>query len=363
MSDNHAKIYDLSTIDRSILSNKTIAVIGYGNQGRAQAMNLRENQFHVLIGNQGDIYRQLAISDGFETHDIPSAVTQADVVMLLIPDEIMPSVFQEQVKPYLKKNSTLVFASGYNVAFNQIDLPDNIDILLLAPRMIGVGVRERFLSNEGFYCFVDVYQDVSGKALKILLALARGIAGISKPAIEVTFKQEAVLDLFNEQAFGPAFGRVLLDSINVLLDHGLPPEAVLVEMYMSEEMSYTYKKMATTGLVKQTLFHSQTSQYGAMSRGMRFLNLGLRKRMENIYQDIDSGSFAREWSKPATRVKFRAIKFFAMRQRINRVESAVRKALGMKVEDIYKEPSDINEVLNNPAIKAELESFKDGFEY
>jgi len=363
MSDNHAKIYNLNTIDNSIMSQKAIAVIGYGNQGRAQAMNLRDNQFNVLIGNQGDSYRQLAISDGFETLDIPSAVTQADVIMLLIPDEIMPGVFQKQIKPYLKNKSALVFASGYNIAFNQIDLPDNIDILLLAPRMIGVGVRERFLSGEGFYCFVNVHQDISGEALKILLALTRGIAGISKSAIEVTFKQEAVLDLFNEQAFGPAFGRVLLDSIDVLLNHGLPPEAVLVEMYMSEEMSYTYKKMANTGLVQQTLYHSQTSQYGAMSRGLRFLNLGLKQRMENIYQDIDSGSFAHEWSKPATRVKFRAIKFFAMRQRINRIERAVRKALGLKNIDIYEEPSNINDILNNPTVKEELESFQNRFDY
>jgi len=224
-------------------------------------------------------------------------------------------------------------------------------------------VRERYLNGEGFFCLVGVHQDASGRAHQKMLALTWAVGRFHKPAIEVTFKQEVILDLFNEQAFGPAFGQVLLNSIAVLLEQGLPPEAVLVEMYLSEEMAYTYRKMVQVGLVKQTLLHSPTSQYGAMSRGMRFLDMGLKERMKKIYGEIDSGAFAREWQSPVARIKFKVIRFFTMRQWINTVETQVRKALGMKKVDIYKEPADINDVLRDPAIQAELEGFEDVFEF
>ena len=194
-----------------------------------------------------------------------------------------------------------------------------------------------------------------------LLTLA--ISGLYKPAIEVSFKQEAILDLFNEQAFGPAFGQVLLNAITVLVENGLPPEAALVEMYLSEEMAYTYQKMAQVGLVRQTLFHSQTSQYGAMSRGVRFLGMGLKRRMERIYAEIDSGDFAREWHQPVSRLKFKAIRFFAMRQKINQLESKVRQTLGLKEQPPIPPPPELDGILSDPALRAELQSFEDAFEF
>jgi ketol-acid reductoisomerase len=231
--------------------------------------------------------------------------------------------------------------------------------------MIGIGVRERFLSGEGFYCLVGVHQNASGNAEQIMLALTDEIGGLIKPAIEVTFKQEAVLDLFNEQAFGPAFGRVLLTAISVLIDNGIPPEAALVEMYMSEEMAHVYQKMAEVGLVKQALFHSHTSQYGSMTRGVRFLNLDLKERMNKIYHEIESGSFAKEWQNPINRLKFRAIRYFAMRQWIHKIEGQVRKSLGL--DEVSPETMDdenaLGEILENPEIQAELKDFKDTFEY
>jgi ketol-acid reductoisomerase len=340
-----------------------IAVIGYGNQGRAQALNLRDSGANLIIGNLQDEYGKRAKKDGFEVYDISIAVAQAEIVMLLIPDEVLPGVFEKQIQPHLKPNSALVFASGYCVAFGQIDLPNNVDVVLLAPRMIGVGVRERYLTEEGFYCMVGVQQDASGTAMERLLALAWGIGGLAKPAIEVTFKQEAILDLFNEQAFGPAFGRVLLTAISTLLEHGLPPEAVLVEMYISEEMAYTYQKMAQIGLVRQTAFHSPTSQYGAMSRGARFLGMGLRRRMNQIYDEIDDGTFAREWSSPFARLKLKVIRYFAMRQSINQVEVLVRKALGLGEFEDYEPPPGLDKALNDPAIQAELKTFEETFEF
>lgn len=345
------------------LRDHLIAVIGYGNQGRAQALNLRDSGMAVVVGNQEDAYRARAQTDGFQVIDIASAVAQADIVLLLLPDEDLPKLYRKVIAPVLQPGAALVYASGYNIAFGLVPLHPQVDQLLIAPRMIGVGVRERYLSEEGFYCLVGVHQDASGVAWERLLALTLGISGLHKPAIEVSFKQEAILDLFNEQAFGPAFGQVLLNAISVLVENGLPPEAALVEMYLSEEMAYTYHKMAQVGLVRQTLFHSQTSQYGAMSRGTRFLGMGLKKRMDRIYTEIESGAFAREWQQPASRLKFKAIRFFAMRQKINRLERQVRRSLGLKDQPDYLPPPELDQVLSDPALRAELESFEDAFEF
>ncbi len=365
MPENDTRVFFSNQVPLKGLEDKTVSVIGYGNQGRAQALNLRDNSARVVIGNINDPYKTRAREDGFSVFELAEAVSKGDYVMLLIPDEILPGVFTEQVKPYLKPGAVLSFASGYTVAFDLIEVPPSVDTVLVAPRMIGVGVRERFLTKKGFYCFIGVHQDASGKAQERLLALAGGIGGLIKPAIEVTFKQEVILDLFNEQAFGPAFGQVLLSSISVLVDQGIPPEAVLVEMYLSEEMAYTYQQMARVGLVRQTLFHSHTSQYGAMSRGIRFRDPRLKKRMEKIYHEIDSGAFAEEWQKPRTRLIFKALRFFAMRQFINTLEKRVRKTLGLKPLSNPEEGSEkeIARILENSELKTELESFKDSFEY
>jgi ketol-acid reductoisomerase len=363
MNTKTTRIFTAENVNPEFLQDATIAVIGYGNQGRAQALNLRDSGYRVIIGNLKDEYAQRAVQDGFPIYDIAAAAAQAEIILLLIPDEVLPGVFERQIKPFLKPKSALVFASGYNVAFREIQLPLNVDVLLLAPRMIGVGVRERYLNRQGFYCLVGIENDASRTARERLLALAWGIGGLVKPAIEVTFKQEAILDLFNEQAFGPAFGRVLLTAISVLLENDLPPEAVLVEMYMSEEMAYTYQKMAQVGLVQQTAFHSPTSQYGAMSRGTRFLGMGLKKRMQRIYAEIENGDFAREWSSPLGRLRFKVIKYFAMRQSINKVENMVRKSLDLKADEIDNTDPGLDQILEDPVIKSELNTFKDTFDF
>jgi ketol-acid reductoisomerase len=219
------------------------------------------------------------------------------------------------------------------------------------------------LNNQGFFSFIGIEQDSTGNALEIVLALAKGIGTLKKGAIQVTFKQEAELDLFNEQGFGPAFGRVLLSAIYTLIEAGYPPEAVLVELYISNEMSYTYKKMAEIGLIKQVDYHSQTSQYGAMSRGIRYRKIPLKPIMKEVLEDIQTGSFTEEWEKSITKLKFKAIKFFATKQKINKLERQVRKSLSLKEYDIYEEdsPTEIEmQQLND--MSEELELFKEFYE-
>ena len=337
--------------DLAQVRGRQIAVIGYGNQGRAQALNLRDSGLPVIIGNREDRYRARALDDGFEVVEPQAAVQQAEIIFLLVPDEELLTLFKTAIAPALRPRQTLIFASGYHIGFDLLQVPADLDVLMIAPRMIGAGVRERYLSGQGYYAFIAVHQDASGRAMETLLALAKAL-GAWRGAVLLSFKEEAVLDLFNEQAFGPAFGRVLLDAIDVLIANGLPPEAVLIEMYMSGEMAYTYQKMAQIGLVRQTYLHSHTSQYGAMSRGLRYLRLGLKDIMQGTYEEIASGKFAREWQGKAAKLKFKVIRYFATRQRINKIEKQVRQTLRLPTwDDESLATADIEALLQSPELR------------
>lgn len=344
--------------DLSVLKEKTIAMIGFGNQGRAQAMNLRDSGLKVIIGNIEDEYKKTAKEDGFEVYSIEDAVKRSDVMFILIPDEVMSEIFEQKIKPNLKAGSTLCFASGYSIGFKLLKPPETNNVILIAPRMIGVGVRETYLTGEGFFSFIAIEQDFTGDAQKTLLALAKGIGTLKKGAIKITFKQEAELDLFSEQGFGPAFGRVLLSSIFTLIEAGYPPEAVLVELYMSGEMSYIYKAMAEVGLIKQVDFHSQTSQYGSMTRGIRYRKIKLKPIMKQILEEIQSGAFTREWEKKSSRMKFKVIKYFSTKIKMNKIEKEVRKNLKLKEHDLYQEePPTEEEIEKVKQISKDMEYF------
>jgi ketol-acid reductoisomerase len=333
--------------DLNILKNKkiakTIAVIGYGNQGRAQALNLRDSGLKVIIGNIDDEYHQKAKKDGFEVYSISDAAKKADIIMILLPDEIQAEIFNKEILPHLTENKVLDFATGYNIAFRDItglNPPEFIDVIMVAPRMIGVGVRETYLSGEGYYSFVGVFQDHSGSAKQILLALAKALGTTKKGAIETTFEQEAHLDLFTEQVFGPAFGNVLRTSIKVLLEEGLyPPDAVMVEIYMSGEFSYGLKEMAEFGIVEQMDHHSPTSQYGSLSRGASFMDERLPELMRKGLKEIQSGKFAREWARVQKRGKdpLKPLKDAARNMPFVQTEKQVREKLRIKPKISVKE--------------------------
>jgi ketol-acid reductoisomerase len=290
------RIYHDEDADLSLLTDRQIAVIGYGNQGRAQALNLRDSGLHVLIGNRDDDYAQRAREDQFQVLPIAAAAAEADLLMLLIPDEVTPDVFAQEIAPVLGEGEVVTFATGYNIAFGFIAPPPSVDVVLVAPRMIGAGVRDLYVAGRGFPSFIGVAQDHSGDARAIALALAKGIGSTRAGVVEVTFAQEAELDLFTEQCFGPAFGHVLTTAVNLLLEEGYPPEAVLLELYMSGEFAYTLGKIADLGLVGQSVLHSRTSQYGSMSRGVRFTLPELRLKMMEGLEEIRSGLFAQEWA-------------------------------------------------------------------
>ncbi len=291
-------IYRDSDADLGALAGETVAVVGYGNQGRSQALNLRDSGLEVVVGNRGDAARDRAREDGFDVHSIADACRRADVAMLLIPDEIMPEVYREEVAPGLEDGNVVCLASGYNVAFGLLDPAPELDCVMLAPRIIGLGVRDRYVEGTGFPSFVGVHHDATGRARDRLLALARGVGSTRAGCIEMSMHDEASLDLFNEQGFGPAFGRVLLSAIELLVERGFPPEAVLMEIFLSGEFAYSLEKAREVGFLRQMDFHSRTSQYGSITRGARYLDLdpALKERMGAVLDEIRSGRFAAEWS-------------------------------------------------------------------
>ncbi|HEX6108555.1 MAG TPA: NAD(P)-binding domain-containing protein [Ktedonobacteraceae bacterium] len=291
-------IYYDNDAELSILQAKRLAFIGYGNQGAAQSQNLRDNGVsEILIGNREDAYKAAAIADGFQVVPIPEAAAWGDVVFLLIPDEVQPQVFREQITPYLKTGATMVVASGYNVAFQLFDLPDSIDVIMVAPRMIGTGVRERFLRGEPYPCFVSVEHDVSGNAFKLALSIARGIGATRGGAILSSAREEAALDLFSEQATWPFIMAAFRTAYQVLHEAGFSDEAILYEMYLSKEPVEVFDRIADQGLFGQLTLHSHTSQYGQLRALLTDDGSWLYEKFKRVLEDdILSGRFAHEWS-------------------------------------------------------------------
>ena len=292
-------VYYDSDADLSIVQGKRLAIIGYGNQGAAQSQNLRESGVaEIVIGNRDDTYKQAALSAGFRVLSIPEAAAWGEVVFLLIPDEEQPHVFREQIGPFLQPGATLVVASGYNVAFNLLAVPDSIDIVMVAPRMIGAGVRDRFVRGEPYPCFVSVERDViSGHALDLALSIARGIGATRGGAVASSAREEAALDLFSEQAIWPTILSALQAAYEVLHAAGFSDEAILYEMYLSKEPAEVFERFADLGIFGQLPLHSHTSQYGQLRALLADNGAALRERFSHIlHVDILSGAFAQEWS-------------------------------------------------------------------
>jgi len=291
-----AKIYYDCDADVSLIKDKVVAIIGYGNQGRAQALNMRDSGVEsIIVGSRKDESWDMANEDGFKTYSIEKACEKADIIFLLIPDEIAPTIYKEQIEPNLKAGNVINFSSGYNITFEFIKPQKDVDVIMVGPRMIGRGVREMYERGEGFSSFIAVEQDASGKAQDIALALAKAIGSTKKGAIEVTFKDETYLDLMSEQATWPLIMAVMNEVYEYLIKEGHPEEAILMELYLSKEPAFMMEKMADVGLFKQLPFHSNTSQYGQLSRFQTVDKEYIKKFIEKQYSNINNGKFAKEW--------------------------------------------------------------------
>jgi ketol-acid reductoisomerase len=317
-------------VDMKVLEGRKVAIIGYGNQGWAQGLNMRDSGVEVIVGNIQDDSFERALADGFPTMSIPEAAQRGDVLCLLMPDEVQQEVYQRDIAPHLRAGQVLDFAHGYNIRYGFIRPPQDVDVIMVAPRMIGVGVRERFVAGSGAPAFVAVEQDATGQAWPTALAIAQAIGATRAGALRSTFAEETELDHFSEQAVWPVITRLLRMAYELLTERGYQPEAVLMELYASGEPAQVFKEMAEVGLFRQMSFHSHTSQYGTLSRGPRVLPDDFRATLAQALDAIQQGSFAREWEaeRQAGYPVFERLKAEALAHPINQVEDRLRKMVG-----------------------------------
>lgn len=290
-------IYSEEQGDLSVLANKTVGVIGYGHLGRPVALNLRDSGVTVRVGVGTQETAAILESDGFQYSSIADAVRASDIIMVLLPDEVMAQVYIDHISPYLRRGHALIFASAYSVAFGFVEPPGFVDVGLIAPRTVGAAVRERYLSGEGFYSLVAAGQDASGTIWPTTLALAKAIGSLQAGAVEVTMEQEVELDLFLQQAILPVIHHILTTAADLLLSQGYPPEAVMLDLYISGELNDYLAQAQDYGLLHALRLSSLTGQFGIFSRLERFAEMKLERLMEVTLDEIRTGSFAREWAR------------------------------------------------------------------
>jgi ketol-acid reductoisomerase len=290
--------------DVRLLTGRRIGFFGYGNQGRAQALNLRDtlcaqslqDRVSITITALPDETWRQAEEDGFAVAEPRQVAAESDVLFLLVPDEVLPTVYGDHIATHTRAAQAYVFASGYNLTFDPIRFPPDSDVMLLAPRMIGQKMRDAYLGGGGFYSYVSVEQNGSKDAWPVLLALAQGIGTLRCGAFELSARDETVLDLFHEQGFGALFGTMIMEMIRIGQEAGLPPEALVLDFYLSGEIAESMQAMADVGFVEQSYLHSRTSQYGGMTRALRVDRAAIRRHLETVLEEITTGTFAREWT-------------------------------------------------------------------
>ena len=276
-----------------LLADKRIAVVGYGNLGRPLSLNMRDSGVGpIIVGELPGPAAEKALTDGFEVESAGAATASSDIIFALLPDELAPQVFEAEISPMLRPGCALVFASGFDLTFGRITPAAGLDVLMLAPRMMGAAIRELYQQGQGFPSFVSVEQDASGQGWTLLCALTKAIGSLSAGAIKISAAQETHLDLFVEQTVGPDLAGAILTAFQVGVEAGLPPEALLLELYMSGEMARTFQAMADLGFFQQVKLHGFAAAYGGM---IRFMGLDQESRERNyrqVLQEIQDGAFA-----------------------------------------------------------------------
>jgi ketol-acid reductoisomerase len=320
-------IYYEHDADPQALVDASIAVVGYGNQGRPWALNLRDSGMDVRVCVRADASREQAREDGFETGDVAEA-SDADIVCILVPDDVIPQL------PLQRRDAHLtVVASGYTFGFDRFTPPG--DLGMVAPRMLGPEVRSCYEEGAGFITAVGIHRDATGNALARTLAVARAIGGLRQGALALTPKQEAILDLGVEQVLSPALTRVNATFTAMMLGQGIPLEAVMTELVLSGEVERTYGLVRQLGYTGQFDFHSPASQYGQLSRRSAYDSIDLAPIMQKLTDDIASGRFAAEWDaeSQAGYPTLKALKEQFVGPGLSDLEKSMRARLGPGASD------------------------------
>ncbi len=292
-----AKIYYQEDCNLSLLEGKTIAVIGYGSQGHAHALNAKESGCNVIIGlYEGSPSWAKAEKQGFEVYTAAEAAKKADIIMILINDELQGEVYNEKILPNLEEGNMLMFAHGFAIHFGQIVAPKGVDVTMCAPKGPGHTVRSEYQLGKGVPSLVAVHQDETGKAKEMALAYALATGGARAGVLETTFREETETDLFGEQAVLCGGAAALVQAgFETLVEAGYQPEMAYFECL--HELKLIVDLMVESGISGMRFSISETAKYGDITRGPRVITKDTKKAMKKILKEIQSGKFAREWKK------------------------------------------------------------------
>ena len=290
-----ARMYYDEDANLDLLADKTIAIIGYGSQGHAHALNLKDSGMNVVIGlYPGSKSAQKAQEAGLTVHNVAEAAQAADVIMILLPDEVQKTVYKNEIEPHLTEGKVLAFAHGFNIHFGQIVPPDTVDVMMVAPKGPGHIVRRTYEQGEGVPCLFAVYQDASGQARDRAMAYAKGIGGTRAGILETSFREETETDLFGEQAvLCGGLSALIKAGFETLVAAGYQPELAYFECL--HEVKLIVDLVVEGGLAKMRDSISNTAEYGDYTRGPRVVTDQTRAEMKKILREIQSGQFARDF--------------------------------------------------------------------
>jgi ketol-acid reductoisomerase len=290
-----AKVYSDKDANLAVLKGKTLAVLGFGSQGHAHALNLKESGLNVIIGlYDGSKSIAVARERGFKVYPTAEAVRRADVIFVALPDTKQPAAYKKDIEPNLTKGKTLLFSHGFSIHFKTIIPPKNVDVILVAPKGPGHIVRRQFTEGKGVPALIAVYQNPSKKAKQVALAWARGIGGTRAGVIETTFEEETETDLFGEQTVLCGGASALVQAgFEVLVEAGYQPEMAYFECL--HELKLIVDLMNEAGISGMRFSISETAKWGDVSVGPKIIDASVKKRMKAALKDIQSGKFAKGW--------------------------------------------------------------------
>ncbi len=321
-----AKIYYEDEADLEVLKDKTVAIIGFGSQGHAHALNLKDSGVSVVVGLRPDSASAAGAREaGLEVLPTAEAAAKGDIIMMLTPDETQAEIYARDIAPSMRSGKALAFAHGFNIHFNQIVPPDDVDVIMIAPKGPGHIVRRMFTQGIGTPALVAVYRDATGRALKTALAYAKGIGATKAGVIETTFKEETETDLFGEQAvLCGGVHRLIMAGFETLVEAGYQPEIAYFECL--HELKLIVDLIYEGGIANMHYSISNTAEYGSLSVGPRIIDDYVKDSMAEVLADIQDGSFAKDWilENKAGRPRFNALKRRLDEHEIEKVGKGLR---------------------------------------
>ncbi len=324
-----AEIFYDADADLGLLKDKKVAVLGFGSQGHAHALNLHDSGVEVIVGlRPGSSSREKAERAGLKVMDMKDAAREADLVMMLVPDQHHKTVYEDCVKEGLREGNALFFAHGFNVHYRQVIPPENVDVVMVAPKGPGHMVRRTYQQGSGVPSLVAVYQDYTGKALQLGLAYAKGLGATRAGVILTTFEEETETDLFGEQCvLCGGVTELIKAGFDTLVEAGYQPEVAYFECL--HELKLIVDLIYEGGIARMRDSISDTAEYGDMTRGKRIIDARVREEMRRILEEIQTGEFAREWilENQAGRPVFSALRRLEAKHPIEEVGRKLRSMM------------------------------------